>query len=198
MVLCVLAARTEGGRMEVLIGSVAIQSRVREIGRQVARDHPEGAPLLIGVLRGCVIFMADLMKCLPIPHEIDFISISSYEGSSQSSGTPRLVKDIGTDIRGRDVIIVEDIVDTGHTLEFLRRTFLAREPASLKTAALLDKKSRRECPVPVEYVGFEIPDRFVVGYGLDFAERFRHLPYIAALSPEELSPSPSLRSLGAV
>ena len=184
--------------MEVLIGSKAIHSRVREIGRQIARDHPEGSPLLIGVLRGCVIFMADLMKSLPIPHEIDFISISSYELSSESTGSPSLVKDIGRDIRGRDVIIVEDIVDTGHTLEFLRRTFLARGPASLKTAALLDKKSRRECDVPIEYVGFEIPDRFVVGYGLDFAERFRHLPYIAALSPEELDPSPTLRSLGAV
>jgi len=177
--------------MEVLIGSDAVQTRVREIGRQIARDHPEGAPLLIGVLRGCVIFMADLMKCLPIPHEIDFISISSYESSSTSSGLPRLVKDIGRDIEGRDVIIVEDIVDTGHTLNFLRRTFLARRPKSLKTVALLDKRSRRECTVPIEYVGFEIPDRFVVGYGLDYAERFRHLPYIAALSPEELSPRES-------
>jgi len=183
--------------MEVLIGSDAIQTRVREIGKQIARDHPEGAPLLIGVLRGCVIFMADLMKSLPIPHEIDFISISSYELSSQSSGAPRLVKDIGRDIEGRDVIIVEDIVDTGHTLDFLRRTFLARNPASLKTVALLDKKSRRECNVPVEYVGFEIPDRFVVGYGLDFAERFRHLPYIAALSAEELTQGSPVRSMGA-
>lgn len=184
--------------MEVLIGSEAIQTRVREIGKQIARDHPEGAPLLIGVLRGCVILMADLMKSLPIPHEIDFISISSYEHSSKSSGAPRLVKDIERDIAGRDVIIVEDIVDTGHTLEFLRRTFLARNPTSLKTVALLDKKSRRECQVPVEYVGFEIADRFVVGYGLDFAERFRHLPYIAALSAEELTADPmALRSMGA-
>ena len=183
--------------MEVLIGSDAIQSRVREIGRQIARDHPAGVPLLIGVLRGCVIFMADLMKSLPIPHEIDFISVSSYEHSSQSSGTPRLVKDIGRDIAGRDVIIVEDIVDTGYTLEFLRRTFLARNPASLKTVALLDKRPRRERPVPIDYIGFEIPDRFVVGYGLDFAERFRHLPYVAALSPEELLPQPTARSVGA-
>ena len=183
--------------MEVLIGSEAIQSRVREIGGQVARDYPEGVPLLIGVLRGCVIFMADLMKSLPIPHEIDFISISSYDRSSQSSGMPRLVKDIGREITGRDVLIVEDIVDTGHTLDFLRRTFLARNPASLKTIAFLDKRSRRECNVPVEYIGFEIPDRFVVGYGLDFAERFRHLPYVAALSPEELMSEPAARSMGA-
>jgi len=184
--------------VEVLIGSDAIQSRVREIGKQIARDHPEGVPLLVGVLRGCVIFMADLMKSLPIPHEIDFISVSSYERSAQSSGAPRLVKDIGRDIAGRDVIIVEDIVDTGHTLAFLRRTFLARDPASLKTVAFLDKRSRRECDVPVEYTGFEIPDRFVVGYGLDFAERFRHLPYVAALSPEELMSEPSsTRSMGA-
>jgi len=183
--------------MEVLIGSEEIQNRVREIGRQIARDHPEGIPLLVGVLRGCVIFLADLMKSLPIPHEIDFISVSSYELSSQSSGVPKLTKDLGRDITGRDVILVEDIVDTGHTLEFLRRTFLARHPASLRTAALLDKRPRRECEVPIEYVGFSIPDRFVVGYGLDFAERFRHLPYVAALSPEELLPEPAGRSAGA-
>ncbi len=182
--------------MEVLIGSDDIQRRVCEIGKQIARDHPEGIPLLIGVLRGCVIFLADLMKSLPIPHEIDFISISSYELSSQSTGMPRLVKDIGRDVAGRDVIIVEDIVDTGHTLEFLRRTFLARGPNTLKTVALLDKRPRRQCAVPIEYVGFEIPDRFVVGYGLDFAERFRHLPYIAALSPEELEPETAGRSVG--
>jgi len=182
--------------MEVLIASDDIQRRVCEIGRQIASDHPVGVPLLVGVLRGCVIFMADLMKNIPIPHEIDFISVSSYE-LSQSSGKPRLVKDIGRDIKGRDVIIIEDIVDTGHTLEFMRQTFLERGPRSLKIAALLDKRPRRLRPVPIDYVGFEIPDRFVVGYGLDYAERFRHLPYVAALSPEELDAEPAARSVGA-
>ncbi|MBI4364527.1 MAG: hypoxanthine phosphoribosyltransferase [Candidatus Latescibacteria bacterium] len=183
--------------MEVLIASEDIQRRVCEIGKRIASDHPVGIPLLVGVLRGCVIFMADLMKNIPIPHEIDFISVSSYELSSQSSGKPRLVKDLGCDIKGRDVIIVEDIVDTGHTLEFMRQTFLERGPRSLKVAALLDKRPRRLRPVPIDYVGFEIPDRFVVGYGLDYAERFRHLPYVAALSPEELDAEPAARTVGA-
>lgn len=184
--------------MEVLIGSDDIQRRVREIGKQIACDHPEGIPLLIGVLRGCVMFVADLMKNLPIPHEIDFVSVSSYEMNAKSSGTPRLVKDIGRDIAGRDVVIVEDIVDSGHTLEFLRDTFLARKPRTLRIASLLDKRDRRQRHVPLDYVGFEIPNRFVVGYGLDYAERFRHLPYVAALSPQELDEEPVARSAGAV
>ena len=183
--------------MEVLISSDDIQRRVREIGRQIARDHPEGAPLLIGVLRGCVMFVADLMKNLPIPHEIDFVSVSSYEMNAETSGRPRLVKDIGRTIADRDVVIVEDIVDSGHTLEFLRDTFQARKPRSLKIAALLDKRERRQRDVPIDYIGFEIPNRFVVGYGLDYAERFRHLPYVAALSGEELDQEPAARSVGA-
>ena len=182
--------------MEVLIASEDIQRRVCDIGKQIARDHQVGVPLLVGVLLGCVIFMADLMKNLPIPHEIDFISVSSYDRSARSSGKPLLVKDVGREVRGRDVIIVEDIVDTGHTLEFMRQTFLSRSPRSLKIAALLDKRPRRLRPVTIDYVGFEIPDRFVVGYGLDYAERFRHLPYVAALSPEELDAEPAARTLG--
>jgi hypoxanthine phosphoribosyltransferase len=167
--------------MEVLIGSEAIQSRVREIGRQVARDHPEGAPLLVGVLRGCVIFMADLMKALPIPHEIDFISISSYELSSQSSGAPRLVKDIGREIRGRDVIIVEDIVDSGRTIHYLRRNLETRHPRSIEVCTLLDKIERRQVELSLDYVGFVIPDRFVVGYGFDLGGHYRGLPEIHTL-----------------
>ena len=173
--------------MEVLISSDDIQRRVCEIAKHIARDHPEGTPLLVGVLSGCVLFVADLMRALPIPHEVDFVSVSSYRSSSESSGKPRLVKDLEREIKGRDVVIVEDIVDSGYTLEFLRETFLARGPRKLRIAALLDRSDRRVRPVPVDYVGFEIPDRFVVGYGLDYAERFRHLPYIAALRPEEMN-----------
>jgi hypoxanthine phosphoribosyltransferase len=157
------------------------------MGKEIARDHPAGTPLLVGVLSGCVIFFADLMKSLPIPHEIDFVSVSSYQNASASSGRPRLIKDLERPISGRDVVIVDDIIDSGHTLEFIRNTLLERKPRSLRIAALLDKQGRRVRPVPVDYIGFAIPDRFVVGYGLDFAERFRHLPYIAALAPAELS-----------
>jgi len=174
--------------LEVLLSREEIRRRVIEMGKEIARDHPVGTPLLVGVLSGCVIFFADLMKSLPIPHEIDFVSVSSYQNASASSGRPRLIKDLERSIEGRDVVIVDDIIDSGHTLEFVRTTLLSRNPRSLRIAALLDKRDRRVQPVPLDYVGFVIADRFVVGYGLDFAERFRHLPYIAALEPAELSP----------
>jgi hypoxanthine phosphoribosyltransferase len=164
--------------VEVLLSREEIQRRVIEIGKEIARDHPAGIPLLVGVLSGCVIFFADLMKTLPIPHEIDFVSVSSYRSASESSGQPRLIKDLERSVEGRDVVIVEDIIDSGHTLEFVRSTLLARKPRSLRIAALLDKRDRRVRPVPIDYVGFVIPDRFVVGYGLDYAERFRGLPYV--------------------
>jgi hypoxanthine phosphoribosyltransferase len=174
--------------MEVLIATADIQRRIVELGKQIARDHPEGTPLLVGVLNGCIFFLADLMRAIPIPHEIDFVSVTSYGRSSESSRAPRLIKDLEREIEGRDVILVEDIVDSGHTLSFLRETFLARRPRRLQIATLLDKRERRERDVPLDYVGFEVPDRFLVGYGLDFAERFRHLPYIAAISPAEHMP----------
>jgi hypoxanthine phosphoribosyltransferase len=172
--------------MEVLIASADIHRRVCELGSQIARDYPGNRPLLVGVLNGCICFVSDLMKAIPIPHEIDFVSVTSYGKSSKSSRNPRLVKDLEREIAGRDVILVEDIVDSGHTLHFLRETMLARNPRSLRIAALLDKTERREQAVPLDYVGFEVPDRFLVGYGLDFAERFRHLPYIAALTSAEI------------
>lgn len=172
--------------MEVLISSSDIHRRVCELGSQIARDFPGGRPLLVGVLNGCVCFIADLMKAIPIPHEIDFVSVSSYGASRESSRNPRLVKDLEKPIEGRDVILVEDIVDSGHTLDFLREALLARRPRTLRIAALLDKSERRERAVPLDYIGFQVPDRFLVGYGLDFAERFRHLPYVAALSEAEI------------
>jgi hypoxanthine phosphoribosyltransferase len=183
--------------MEVLIGKADIQRRITELGRQIGRDHPEGTPLLIGVLNGCIFFVADLMRAIPIPHEIDFVSVSSYGLASESSRTPRLVKDLERSIEGRDVILIEDIVDSGHTLAFLREALLARRPRSLRIATLLDKRERREREVPLDYVGFEVPDRFLVGYGLDYAERFRHLPYIAAISTAELEGEPAARHAGA-
>jgi hypoxanthine phosphoribosyltransferase len=183
--------------MEVLIGTADIQRRIGDLGRQIARDHPEGTPLLVGVLNGCIFFVADLMRSIPIPHEIDFVSVTSYGSSSESNRTPRLVKDLERPIEGRDVILIEDIVDSGHTLSFLRETLLSRRPHTLKIATLLDKRERRERDVPLDYVGFEVPDRFLVGYGLDFAERYRHLPYIAAISAAELEAEAAARHAGA-
>jgi len=184
--------------MEVLIGTADIQRRIGELGKQIGRDHPQGRPLLVGVLNGCIFFVADLMRAIPIPHEIDFVSVTSYGASSESNRTPRLIKDLERSIEGRDVVLIEDIVDSGHTLAFLRETLLARRPRALKIATLLDKRERRERDVPLDYIGFEVPDRFIVGYGLDFAERFRHLPYIAAISPAELEAEAAARHAGAV
>jgi len=172
--------------MEVLISAADIQERVCELGKQIARDHPDSAPLLVGVLNGCILFVGDLMKAIPIPHEIDFVSVSSYRNASESSRSPRLLKDLEHEIVGRDVVLVEDIVDSGYTLSYLRDSLLERGPRRLRIATLLDKPSRRERQVPLDYVGFTVPDRFVVGYGLDFAGRFRHLPYVAALTDAEI------------
>jgi hypoxanthine phosphoribosyltransferase len=182
--------------MEVLISAAEIQRRVCELGRQIARDHPDSAPLLVGVLNGCIMFVADLMKAIPIPHEIDFVSISSYRLAAESSRSPRFLKDLEKEIVGRDLVLVEDIVDSGHTLAFLRETLLSRGPRRLRIATLLDKPSRREREVPLDYVGFTVPDRFVVGYGLDYAERFRHLPYVAALSEREIEAETTARKAG--
>ncbi|MGE5174783.1 MAG: hypoxanthine phosphoribosyltransferase [Hyphomicrobiales bacterium] len=183
--------------MEVLISAADIQRRVCELGNQIARDHPDSTPLLVGVLNGCILFIADLMKAIPVPHEIDFVSVSSYRDASESNRKPRLLKDLEKEIRGRDVVLVEDIVDSGHTLAFLREALLARGPRRVRIVSLLDKRSRREREVPLDYVGFPVPDRFVVGYGLDYAERFRHLPYIAALSEAEIAAEGAARKAGA-
>ena len=182
--------------MEVLISAADIQRRVCEIGKEIARDHSDSTPLLVGVLNGCVLFVADLMKAIPIPHEIDFVSVSSYRLASQSNRSPTLLKDLEKEIAGRDVILVEDIVDSGHTLAFLRETLLARNPRRLRIATLLDKPDRREREVPLDYVGFAVPDRFVVGYGLDYAERYRHLPYVAALTEAEIESEGASRRVG--
>jgi hypoxanthine phosphoribosyltransferase len=167
--------------MNVLIPSEDIQRRVREIANDIHRDHPNGVHL-IAVLKGAFIFLSDLARAMPGECSIDFMAVSSYGKGSVSSGQVQLLKDLGTGIEGRDVVIVEDIVDTGLTLTYLQDILHARSPRSLRTACLLSKPSRRLVEVKVDYVGFSIEDKFVVGYGLDYAEQHRNLPYIAVLN----------------
>ena len=172
---------------EILIDEDALSSRVAELGAEVSVDYEGRDLLLIGVLKGAVFFMADLMRHIQVPCEVDFMAISSYGDSTDSSGIVRILKDLDINIEGRDVLVVEDIIDSGLTLSYLMRNLESREPASLEVCALMTKPDRREIDVPVRYIGFEIPNRFVVGYGLDFGERYRNLPYVAVLS-EELIP----------
>ncbi|MCJ7549710.1 MAG: hypoxanthine phosphoribosyltransferase [Anaerolineae bacterium] len=170
----------------VLLDEATIQRRVQEVADKISADY-EGIRnedfLLVGVLKGSFIFMADLSRRLTVPHRVDFIALSSYEDSTEATGSVRMIMDTRTDVAGRHVLIVEDILDTGYTLRYLYRLFGARGPASLRTAVLLTKPDRREVDVPIHYVGFSIPDVWVVGYGLDFSDRFRTLPFIGALKP---------------
>jgi hypoxanthine phosphoribosyltransferase len=169
---------------EILIDEDTLAARVAGLGAEVSADYEGRDLLLIGVLKGAVFFMADLMRHLTVPCEVDFMAISSYGDSTDSSGIVRILKDLDINIEGRHVLVVEDIIDSGLTLSYLMRNLESREPATLEVCALLTKPARREIDVPVRYVGFEIPNKFVVGYGLDFAERYRNLPYVAVLSPE--------------
>ena len=178
------AAELEQAVTEVLIDQDALQRRIAELGEEISNDYAGRDLLLVGVLKGAVFFMADLMRSLTIPCEIDFMAISSYGDSTDSSGVVRILKDLDINIDGRDVLVVEDIIDSGLTLSYLMRNLEAREPASLEVCALLTKPDRREIDVTVRYIGFEIPNRFVVGYGLDFAERYRNLPYVGVLDSE--------------
>jgi len=180
-------AELESAVSEVLIDDEQLQRRIAELGEQISADYAGRDLLLVGVLKGAVFFMADLMRNLTIPCEIDFMAITSYGDSTDSSGVVRILKDLDINIDGREVLVVEDIIDSGLTLSYLMRNLEAREPASLEVCALMTKPERREIDVPVRYIGFEIPNRFVVGYGLDFGERYRNLPYVAVLS-EELIP----------
>ena len=169
---------------EVLIDEERLRARVAELGEEVSADYIGRDLLLIGVLKGAVFFMADLMRHLTVTCELDFMAISSYGAATDSSGVVRILKDLDINIAGRDVLVVEDIIDSGLTLSYLMRNLEAREPASLEICALLTKPERREIDVPVRYVGFEIPNRFVIGYGLDFGERYRNLPYVGVLNPD--------------
>jgi hypoxanthine phosphoribosyltransferase len=174
-------AELERGVEEVLIDEAALQARIAELGEEISGDYRGRDLLLIGVLKGAVFFMSDLMRRLRVPCEIDFMAISSYGASTDSSGVVRILKDLDINIEGRHVLVVEDIIDSGLTLSYLMRNLEAREPASLEVCALMTKPDRREIDVDVRYVGFEIPNRFVIGYGLDFAERYRNLPFVAVL-----------------
>ena len=173
---------------EVLIDEATLQGRIAELGVEISADYVDRDLLLVGVLKGAVFFMADLMRELAVPCEIDFMAISSYGAATDSSGVVRILKDLDINVADRHVLVVEDIIDSGLTLSYLMRNLRARKPASLEICALLTKPERREIDVPVRYVGFEIPNRFVIGYGLDFAERYRNLPYVAVLRPDLVPP----------
>jgi hypoxanthine phosphoribosyltransferase len=169
---------------DVLIPSSDIQEKLRELGERITEDYKGERPLLVGVLRGAVIVLGDLMRKIDLPCEIDFMDISSYGTGTSSSGVVRILKDLEEDITDRHVLVVEDIIDTGLTLSYLLRSLQARKPASLEIFALLSKPSRRRVELDVKYLGFEVPDEFVVGYGLDFAGAYRNLPDICVLKPE--------------
>jgi hypoxanthine phosphoribosyltransferase len=179
-----VASELEKDVSEVLIDEEALQRRIVELGDEISADYAGRDLLLIGVLKGAVFFMADLMRRLTVPCEIDFMAISSYGGQTDSSGVVRILKDLDMNIEGRDVLVVEDIIDSGLTLSYLMRNLRSRRPSSLAVCALMTKPERREIDVPVRYVGFEIPNRFVIGYGLDFGERYRNLPYVGVLNAE--------------
>jgi hypoxanthine phosphoribosyltransferase len=169
---------------EILIDAGALNARIGELGEEISAHYTGQDLLLIGVLKGAVFFMADLMRHLTVPCEVDFMAISSYGAQTDSSGVVRILKDLDINIEGRNVLVVEDIIDSGLTLSYLMRNLESREPASLEICALLTKPARREIEVPVRWIGFEIPNRFVIGYGLDFAERYRNLPYVGVLSDD--------------
>ena len=171
----------DGAIGKVLVPAEELQRRVGELAAQISRDYAGRDLVLVGVLKGAVFFLSDLMRQLEIPVEVDFMAVASYGSATKSSGVVRILKDLDAAIEGRDVLIVEDIVDSGLTLQYLLRNLAGRNPRSLEVCALLIKPERQKVDLPTRYVGFEIPNRFAIGYGLDHAERYRNLPYVAAL-----------------
>jgi hypoxanthine phosphoribosyltransferase len=167
--------------LEIMLTTDEIRARINELGAQITQDYAGRKPLLLGVLKGATLFLSDLIRAVDLQLELDYIAASSYGGGTESSGDVKIDKDSDVAVRGRDVIVIEDIIDTGRTLSLLLSLLRARGAASVKLAALLDKPSRRVVDVKVDYIGFTIPDAFVVGYGLDFAERYRNLPYIGVV-----------------
>jgi hypoxanthine phosphoribosyltransferase len=174
---------------EILLSSEQVQARVAELGAQLAVDYARRDPVLVSVLKGSIIFLADLVRAMPIPLSIDLMEVSSYGASTESSGQVRILKDLSTSIEGREVVVVEDIIDTGLTLNYLLRYLHDKGPASIKICCLLDKPARRLAEIEIDYRGFTIPDRFVIGYGLDYGERYRNLPYIGVLRPSVYGPA---------
>ena len=173
---------------EILVQADDLQRKVKELGAQISRDYDGRDLLMVCVLKGAVLFLADLMRQIDVPVEVDFMAVSSYGSATDSSGVVRILKDLDRPSVGRHVLIVEDIVDSGLTLQYLMRNLGAREPASLEVCALLTKPERRKVELPTRYVGFEIPDRFAIGYGLDHGEQYRNLPYVASLAGDGTSP----------
>jgi hypoxanthine phosphoribosyltransferase len=169
---------------KILVQQDELAHRVKELGAQISRDYAGRDLILIGVLKGAIFFLSDLMREIDIDCEVDFMAVASYGSSTDSSGVVRILKDLDASIEGREVLIVEDIVDSGLTLQYLLRTLKAREPASIEVCALLTKPARRKTDVVIRYEGFEIPNEFAIGYGLDHAERYRNLPYVAVLSEQ--------------
>ena len=172
-------------QLKVIIGKGELKKRIKELAYEISEHYQNKDPVLVGILKGSFIFIADLVRELQIPHEIDFISVASYGSGKHGSGVVRWLKDLSINIEGKNVIIVEDIIDSGLTLNYIRNNLLTRNPKSLKIVTLLNKKKRRKIKIPLRYVGFSIPDVFVVGYGLDFGEKYRNLPYVAQLKDEE-------------
>ena len=170
--------------VEVLFTPEMIQSRVAEMGKEIADAYADSVPLLVGVLKGCALFIADLIQQINIPLEMDFMAVLSYEGRKQSNGTTRIIKDLDCVIKGREILLIEGIVDTGMTVGYILRNLQARRPRSIRLCTFLDKPARRIIKLPIEFKGFEIPDRFVVGYGLDFNQLYRNLPYIGVLKDD--------------
>ena len=173
---------------EVLVSSEDLARRVQELGAEISRDYEGRDLVMVGVLKGAVVFIADLMRHLTVPCELDFMAVTSYGSSTDSSGVVRILKDLDAPIEGRDVLIVEDIIDSGLTLQYLIRNLKVRSPRTLEVCALLTKPERRKVELPIRYVGFEIPNRFVVGYGLDADEQFRGLPYVATVHESRIAP----------
>jgi hypoxanthine phosphoribosyltransferase len=168
-------------KVKVLISEEQIQDRIRNLGKKISGDYRGMDPILVSILKGSFLLLSDLTRALQIPHEVDFMAVSSYGNSQESDGVVRLLKDLSSNVRGRHVLVVEDIVDTGLTWQYIRANLMTRRPASLKILTLLDKKERRLVDVPLDYVGFVIPNQFVIGYGLDYQEKWRNLPYIGVL-----------------
>lgn len=173
--------------LKILITEQEIAARVQELGERISEDYRDKNLLLISVLKGSVAFMADLMRAIDVNARIDFMSVSSYGAGTRSSGVVKIVKDLDMPIAGFDVLIVEDILDSGMTLSYISELLQARDPASIRICTLLDKPERRKADITADYIGFEVPDEFVVGYGLDFDEKYRNLPYVGILKPEVYS-----------